>query len=90
MNEFAPADVFAATTSTAKMAARLEAQSTGGDVVISSAVYSDPEVRDLLSDPDEGFSATRFEIPLKGFDEEQFELWRVTRVRTWALRTPEG
>jgi class 3 adenylate cyclase len=63
------------------MAARLEAQSTGGDVVISSAVFSDPEVRDLLSDPDEGFSATRFEIPLKGFDEEQFELWRVIRVR---------
>jgi class 3 adenylate cyclase len=76
--------------STVNMAARLEAQSTGGDVVISSAVYSDPEVLDLLSDPDEGFSATRFEIPLKGFDGEQFELWRVIRVRTSALGTPEG
>lgn len=67
--------------STVNMAARLEAQSTGDDVVISSAVYDDPEVRALLRDPDEGFSATRFEIPLKGFDREQFELWRVTKSR---------
>ena len=67
--------------STVNMAARLEAQSTGDDVVISSAVYDDPEVRALLRDPDEGLSATRFEMPLKGFDREQFELWRVTRVR---------
>jgi class 3 adenylate cyclase len=67
--------------STVNMAARLEAQSTGDDVVISSAVYYDPEVRELLGDPDEGFTANRFEMPLKGFDQEQFELWRVTRKR---------
>ncbi len=66
--------------STVNMAARLEGQSTGDDVVISSAVYSDPQVRDLLGDPDEGFSAARFEMPLKGF-EERFELWRVTKVK---------
>jgi class 3 adenylate cyclase len=71
--------------STVNMAARLEGQSTGGDVVISAAVYSDPEVRDLLSDPGNGFAATRFEMPLKGFDQEKFELWRVTRVRNRAL-----
>jgi class 3 adenylate cyclase len=71
--------------STVNMAARLEGQSTGDDVVISSAVYSDPQVRDLLSDPNEGFSASRFEMSLKGFDVEQFELWRVTRVQN---RTP--
>jgi class 3 adenylate cyclase len=63
--------------STVNLAARLEGQSTGDDVVISTAVYSDPEVRELLSDPEKGLSATRFEMPLKGFDEEQFELWRV-------------
>ena len=68
--------------STVNMAARLEAQSKGDDVIISSAVYSDPEVRELLGDPAQGFSATRFEMPLKGFDREQFELWRVTQVRT--------
>jgi len=64
--------------STVNLAARLEAQSTGGDVVISAAVYSDPGVRDLLSDSDASLVATRFEIPLKGFAEERFELWRVS------------
>jgi class 3 adenylate cyclase len=63
--------------STVNLAARLEAQSTGGDVVISRAVYSDPDVRELLSDSSLNLTMTRFEIPLKGFDEEQFELWRV-------------
>ncbi len=68
--------------STVNLAARLEGQSTGDDVVISNAVYSDPEVRGLLGDPDNGVSATRFEVPLKGFDKEQFELWRVARVKS--------
>jgi len=63
--------------STVNLAARLEGQSTGEDVVVSSPVQADPEVRELLNDPENGFSATRFEIPLKGFEQEQFELWRV-------------
>jgi class 3 adenylate cyclase len=63
--------------STVNLAARLEAQSTGGDVVISAAVYADPEVRELLDDTELNLHTTRFEIPLKGFDEEKFELWRV-------------
>jgi class 3 adenylate cyclase len=62
--------------STVNLAARLEGQSTGDDVVISREIYSDPEVQDLLNDPANGFSITRFEMPLKGFD-ERFELWRV-------------
>lgn len=66
--------------STVNLAARLEAQSTGGDVVVSSTVHDDPGVRDLLSDPRNGFVATRFAVPLKGFDQEQFELWRVARA----------
>ena len=66
--------------STVNLAARLEGQSTGGDVVISTAVYSDPEVRELLQDC-ANFAAARFEIPLKGFDEEQFELWRIARAK---------
>jgi len=65
--------------STVNLAARLEAQSTGDDVVVSAAVYDDPGVRELLSDPSNGFVATRFAIPLKGFDNERFELWRVAR-----------
>ena len=66
--------------STVNLAARLEGQSTGGDVVISTAVYSDPEVRELLKECPAGLSATQFRIPLKGFDEEQFELWRIARA----------
>lgn len=65
--------------STVNLAARLEGQSTGEDVVISSAVYSDPAVREFLSDPPNSLTTARFEIPLKGFDEERFELWRVAR-----------
>jgi class 3 adenylate cyclase len=65
--------------STVNMAARLEGLSTGNDVVISRAVYEDPEVREMIDKPNGELSAERFEIPLKGFDEEQFELWRVGR-----------
>jgi class 3 adenylate cyclase len=67
--------------STVNMAARLEGQSTGQDIVISSAVYDDPEVRSFLRQAGNGIVARRFEIPLKGFDEEQFELWRIARGR---------
>jgi class 3 adenylate cyclase len=70
--------------STVNLAARLEGQSTGDDVIISGAIYSDPAVRELLSDPIHGLTATTFEIPLKGFDEEKFNLWRVTRSGTHA------
>lgn len=66
--------------STVNLAARLEAQSTGDDVIVSAAVYDDPGVRELLGDPRNGFVATRFAIPLKGFDNERFELWRVARA----------
>jgi class 3 adenylate cyclase len=67
--------------SSVNLAARLEGQSTGDDIVVSTTVYSDPEVRELLSDPGNGFVATRFEMLLKGFDEERFELWRVAPAR---------
>ncbi|HWT00584.1 MAG TPA: DUF5939 domain-containing protein [Pyrinomonadaceae bacterium] len=62
---------------TVNMAARLEGLSSGGDVVISSAVHADPEVAEMLYGPEAELAATPFEVMLKGFDEEQFELWRV-------------
>ena len=71
--------------STVNLAARLEAQSTADDVVISAAVYADPGVRELLSDPRNGFVSSRFSIPLKGFDNEQFELWRVARAKVTSV-----
>jgi len=66
--------------STVNLAARLEGQSTGEDIVISSAVYADPAVRAFLSETANGVALRRFEVPLKGFDEERFELWRVSRL----------
>ncbi|HJU52965.1 MAG TPA: adenylate/guanylate cyclase domain-containing protein [Pyrinomonadaceae bacterium] len=62
---------------TVNLAARLEGLSSGGDVVISSAVHADPEVAEMLYGPEAELEATPFEVMLKGFDEEQFELWRV-------------
>jgi adenylate cyclase len=62
---------------TVNMAARLEGLSSGGDVVISAAVHADPEVAEMLYGPEAELKATPFEVMLKGFDEEQFELWRV-------------
>ena len=64
--------------STVNLAARLEGQSTGCDIVLSNAVYSDPAVRQFLAASGINLAANRFEIPLKGFDEETFELWRIT------------
>jgi class 3 adenylate cyclase len=64
---------------TVNMAARLEALSTGRDVVISDTVKSDPDVQALLSSASEGLDADSFQVPLKGFDNETFDLWRVSR-----------
>jgi class 3 adenylate cyclase len=64
--------------STVNMAARLEGLSTGKDIIISRALYDDPEVRELLNSG--GFEASQFEIELKGFEQERFELRRVTRM----------
>lgn len=63
--------------STVNMAARLEGLSTGNDVIISRALYEDPEVREFMTS--ENLQATPFEMLLKGFQEERFELWRVSR-----------
>ncbi len=61
--------------STVNMAARLESLSTGNDVIISRALYDDPEVREFIAA--ENLRAVPFEMLLKGFQEERFELWRV-------------
>ncbi len=63
--------------STVNMAARLESLSTGNDVIISRALYEDPEVREFIAAED--LQTAPFEMLLKGFQEERFELWRVGR-----------
>jgi len=51
--------------STVNMAARLQGQSAGGDIVLSRAVAEDPAVRPLLA----GVPARTESVPLKGFAE---------------------
>lgn len=70
--------------STVNMAARLEGLSTGNDVIISRALYDDLEVRELMKS--ENLSATPFEMLLKGFEDERFELWRVSRTSAADVR----
>ena len=62
--------------STVNMAARLEGLSTGADVIISRAVYEDPKVRKMIDA--HGLSVVEFDMALKGFEDERFELWRVS------------
>ena len=63
--------------STVNMAARLEGLSSGSDVIISGTVYEDAKVQQLIES--ETLSAVEFDMSLKGFDDERFELWRVSR-----------
>jgi class 3 adenylate cyclase len=63
--------------STVNMAARLECLSSGSDVIISRSVYEDPKVQELIGS--DSFSAEPFDMLLKGFEDERFELWRVRR-----------
>jgi class 3 adenylate cyclase len=65
--------------SNVNIAARLEPLSTGRDCVITSGVRRDPEVAALLDDSTGAFRAEPLDAQLKGFDNEHFELWRITR-----------
>ena len=64
--------------STVNMAARLEGLSSGNEVIISRTVFEDAKVIELLKS--EMYEASPFEMTLKGFEEEQAELWRVRRI----------
>jgi adenylate cyclase len=63
--------------STVNIAARLDALSSGGEVVISDAIACDPEVMALMLE--EGITAEPFDAKLKGFDSESFRLWRIAK-----------
>jgi class 3 adenylate cyclase len=63
--------------STVNFAARLEGLSTGTDVIISREVFDDGKVKALLSSGE--YQASAFQMTVKGFEEEQLELWRVKR-----------
>jgi len=61
--------------STVNLAARLEGLSSGCDVIVSNAIYEDPEFANLLQAGT--IEAEPFDMSVKGFDEETFQLWRV-------------
>jgi class 3 adenylate cyclase len=61
--------------STVNLAARLEGLSSGSDVIISRSIFDDPEVAQLLKEG--SVEAEAFDITVKGFDDERFELWRL-------------
>jgi class 3 adenylate cyclase len=63
--------------STVNMAARLEGLSSGADVIISRTVFEDARVQELIES--DSFDAMPFDMELKGFENERFELWRVRR-----------
>jgi class 3 adenylate cyclase len=65
--------------SNVNIAARLEPLSNGTDCVVTSDVRHDPEVAEMLADSAHGLAAEPLETELKGFDNERFKLWRVTR-----------
>jgi class 3 adenylate cyclase len=67
--------------STVNMAARLERFSQGDDLVVSDAVRQDPEVAALLADHADPHTAEQLDVELKGFDAEQFRVWRIERRR---------
>lgn len=73
---------------TVNLAARLEGLSTGEDVIISRALYEDPEVRTLVES--ENLTTNAFEIELKGFERERFELLRVARGNRPQIRTDKN
>src|SRR4029079_12777061 len=58
--------------STVNLAARLEGLSTGSDVIISGPMFDDPEVARLLKDGT--VEAEAFDMSVKGFEEECFQL----------------
>jgi class 3 adenylate cyclase len=60
---------------TVNLAARLEGQSKGGDVVISESLREDPAVAELLEAT--AVDVERYETPIKGFG-EHFVLYRLT------------
>jgi class 3 adenylate cyclase len=63
--------------STVNIAARLERFSTADGIVISDSVYDDLEVRLYLQEMQSELTLEAFTAQIKGFGQEEFELWRI-------------
>ncbi len=62
--------------STVNVAARLIGLSRGNDIILSSSIRDDPEVRNHLAQ-ESSFNLSPVQATLKGFETETFELWRL-------------
>ncbi len=69
------------------IAARLEGQSDGTDIILSDEVYADPNVQALLNGTGSGLNVSSYQTGLKGFTDGTFTLWRV--APDTALQTAE-
>jgi class 3 adenylate cyclase len=62
--------------STVNITARLPGFSQGGELILSEAIYDDPEVQGFLAQTIKPTSISRFTGVVKGFD-EPFTMWRL-------------
>jgi len=62
--------------STVNITARLPGFSQGGELILSEAIYEDPEVQGFLAQTIKPTSISRFMGDVKGFD-EPFTMWRL-------------
>jgi class 3 adenylate cyclase len=69
--------------STVNIASRLEKYSEGGDVILSRAAFSDPEMAQVLKEYGGSLRIETFEAEIRGFD-EPYELVRVHTKRDGA------
>ena len=60
------------------IAARLEKFANGGEMIVSDSVFADPEVQDFITSHHNDYQAMGFQEQLKGFDDECFDLWRIS------------
>jgi class 3 adenylate cyclase len=63
---------------TVNIAARLEGLTSEGGIVISAAVYDDPEVQAYFAEVKDSICLEPFQGQLKGFGDTAFHLWRVS------------
>ncbi|MSU69937.1 MAG: adenylate/guanylate cyclase domain-containing protein [Opitutaceae bacterium] len=63
--------------STVNLGARLCSLCSGSDLVLSHAVYSDPEVAAWMGAPGRAAEVEPEQVRLKGFGEETFPVWRL-------------
>jgi class 3 adenylate cyclase len=66
--------------STVNVAARLEKFATGDDIILSEAVFTDPEVTRFLENEADTVAVASFASELRGFGADSFTLWRVKPI----------